>query len=680
MRKGLYILMAFLFAALQANSQKRIAVVLSGGGAKGAAHIGALKVIEQAGIPIDMIVGTSMGAIVGGLYSIGYTTEQLDSIFMAQDWRLLLSDRAPRETQSLFSREQSDKYILSVPFFEKPQDAISGGVIRGRNIGHMLWKLTKGYHDSILFDKLPIPFACISQDIVTGSEIIHDKGILPLALRSSMSIPGVFAPVKSDKNLLVDGGIVNNYPVDIARRMGADIVIGVDVQDTLKSIKELQHDLVGQLLQLIDLQGKDRWIKNIGHTDIYIKVNVKGYNTASFYTEAIDSLIERGTTAALTQYEALTALKKEIPTTHSPIVRPYPQALEANITTDSLSHKNRYRSLLIGESPKNSLNLGVRYDNEQLAAILLNTQFMLPSIPRNTFAITLRLGKLTYGRLDYAFNLGKEWNLAAAYEISYNDFNIYNKGSRICEVNFIKNRIVTSFARSWRKALFHIGAEYINYNYGDFLYKFENTPEQEITKESHFKFGGDFLFNNMDQSYFPTKGHIIHGTYHYIVPTAHAKTFHTASIGLEAAFSPTYRFSILPWGFGRYVTSQNTVAELNTIGGQERGKYFEQQLPFYGINRFEVSHKILVTGGIEFRQRIGKKHYVSAIANLGLTSDNWVDFWGNCFGKNEKTGYHYIGGALKYDLKTIIGPVGFTLHYSNRSQTVEGYFRAGFTF
>lgn len=207
---------------------------------KGTAHIGALKVIEEAGVPIDMIVGTSMGSIIGGLYAIGYTTEQLDSIFMAQDWNTLLSDKAYRNALNLQTREQNSQYILSVPFFEKPQDLISGGVIKGRNIGRMLWQLTEGYHDSIDFQKMPIPFACISQDLVTGEEIVFRNGVLPIAIRASMSIPGAFAPISMNGKLLIDGGIINNYPVDVARQMGADIVIGVDVQDPMKMQKNFK--------------------------------------------------------------------------------------------------------------------------------------------------------------------------------------------------------------------------------------------------------------------------------------------------------------------------------------------------------------------------------------------------------------------------------------------------------
>ena len=143
MKKLIFILITLLqVLPCMAESRPKVGVVLSGGGAKGTAHVGVLKVLERAGIPIDYIVGTSMGAIVGSLYSIGYSPEELDSIMMKQDWKQLLSDQQKRENMSLESKEESDRYILSLPFHEKPQDAISGGVLRGRNIGNMLWELS----------------------------------------------------------------------------------------------------------------------------------------------------------------------------------------------------------------------------------------------------------------------------------------------------------------------------------------------------------------------------------------------------------------------------------------------------------------------------------------------------------------------------------------------------------
>ena len=151
---------------LHQEKRKKVGVVLSGGGAKGMAHIGALKVIEDAGIPIDYIVGTSMGAIIGGLYSIGYTPQQLDSMVRKQNWQFLLSDHIERREMNLMEREAEETYVISVPFSKNAIKEVTGGLIKGHNIDNLFSELTLGYHDSISFDSLPIPFACVSENLV----------------------------------------------------------------------------------------------------------------------------------------------------------------------------------------------------------------------------------------------------------------------------------------------------------------------------------------------------------------------------------------------------------------------------------------------------------------------------------------------------------------------------------
>ena len=316
-----------------------------------------------------------------------------------------------------------------------------------------------------------------------------------------------------------------------------------------------------------------------------------------------------------------------------------------------------------------------------MAALIFNSQFQFKHLPRHTFALTARLGKRMFGRLDYAFHLGKEWNLAAAYKIEYNDFNVYNKGERVCEINFNKNRLILHFGRSWKKILINFGSEIVNLNYGDFLFKSENHRfEENINKESYFKMGAECSFNNMDHSYFATSGQKFSAMYKYVIPMDHQKPFHVTNVYWESAGSVNTRFTIHSWAAGRYVTASNTVSESNTLGGQEVGKYFEQQIPFYGINRFEIAHRVLALGGLELRQRIGKVHYVSVVGNLAITSDKWLKFFQDGFGADEEKGYHIIGGAIKYDWKTIIGPIGATLHYCSRSKAFGAYVRAGFNF
>lgn len=281
------VLLACFFLALPTSAQqrKKVGVVLSGGGAKGVAHIGALKVIEEAGIPIDYIVGTSMGSIIGGLYSIGYTPEQLDSMVKKQDWTFLLSDRIKRSQQTMSEREKSETYVLSLPLTGKGfKEQASGGVIKGQNLANLFSDLTVGYHDSIDFNKMPIPFACVSENVVNGDEIVFHNGVLATAMRASMAIPGVFTPVRIDSMVLVDGGMKNNYPVNVAKAMGAEVIIGVDVQDKLRTANEL-NTAPDILLQIIDLTTQKNYEQNVAATDVYIKVNVKRIFCCQLYSQ-----------------------------------------------------------------------------------------------------------------------------------------------------------------------------------------------------------------------------------------------------------------------------------------------------------------------------------------------------------------------------------------------------------
>ena len=175
--------------------RKKVGVVLSGGGAKGVAHIGVLKVLEKAGIPVDVIVGTSMGSIVGGLYAIGYSADQLDSLVRVQDWMFLLSDKVNRYDLPFGEKEQDGKYLLSVPFDRGKKRP--SGFISGQNVYNLFSDLTIGYHDSLDFLQLPIPFACVAADMFHREEIVMKGGNLVQAMRASMAIPGVFTPVRT---------------------------------------------------------------------------------------------------------------------------------------------------------------------------------------------------------------------------------------------------------------------------------------------------------------------------------------------------------------------------------------------------------------------------------------------------------------------------------------------------
>lgn len=271
---------AFAQQPQQSETDFKVGLVLSGGGAKGLAHIGALKIIEEAGVRIDYIGGTSMGAIIGALYASGYTAHQLDSIFSKTDFSKLIQDEIPRRAKSLSEKEDSEKYVVVLPF-DSFKIGFPSGLSRGQNVYNLLAKLTNHVSDVTDFSELPIPFLCIATNIETGQEVVLDKGYLPSAVVASGALPSLFNPVVIDDMVLVDGGVVNNYPIDELRAKGMDQIIGVDVQDSLKSWDELQSAF-RILTQINNYRTiNDMKIKR-GKTDVYIHPDIRDFSVVSF--------------------------------------------------------------------------------------------------------------------------------------------------------------------------------------------------------------------------------------------------------------------------------------------------------------------------------------------------------------------------------------------------------------
>ena len=276
---------AFLLLSITSFSQEtkkrpKIGLVLSGGGAKGFAHIGVLKVLEQAGVKVDYIAGTSMGAVIGGLYASGYSATQIDSIFYNTDFDELLQDYIPRSSKSFYEKRNDQMYALTLPF-DKLKIGVPIALSKGMYNYNLLSKLTHKVRHVRDFNKLPIPFLCIATDIEKGEQVILKEGYLAQAMLASSAFPSLFSPVEIDGKLLIDGGVVNNYPVDEIRKMGADIVIGVDVQDDLKDRNSLK-DATRILVQISNLEMIKIMKDKQKLTDIYIKPEVSDYSVISF--------------------------------------------------------------------------------------------------------------------------------------------------------------------------------------------------------------------------------------------------------------------------------------------------------------------------------------------------------------------------------------------------------------
>ncbi|EJN19568.1 MULTISPECIES: patatin-like phospholipase family protein [unclassified Pseudomonas] len=289
MRRLLFcLLLGFLPLLVHASDAPRpkVGLVLSGGAARGLAHIGVLKALEEQGIKIDAIAGTSMGAVVGGLYASGYKIDELEKLALNIDWQAALSDAPPREDVP-FRRKQDDRDFLVKQKLSFRDDGSLGlplGVIQGQNLALLLESLLAHTSDTRDFDKLPIPFRAVATDISNGEKVVFRKGHLPQVIRASMSIPAVFAPVELDGRLLVDGGMTDNIPLDVARQMGVDVAIVVDIGTPLRNRKQLTTvvDVLNQSITLMTRSNSEEQLAALKSSDVLIQPPLAAFDATDF--------------------------------------------------------------------------------------------------------------------------------------------------------------------------------------------------------------------------------------------------------------------------------------------------------------------------------------------------------------------------------------------------------------
>lgn len=735
-RVVLLIVSAFLFLTCHAEEpqtqRKRVAVVLSGGGAKGMAHIGVLRVLERAGVPVDIITGTSMGSLIGGLYSIGYDAATLDSLVKAQDWGVLLSDRADTRTQSIAERDKQRTYILSRPLSINLKKANSaGGLIAGSNLSKLFARLTVGYHDSIDFKTLPIPFACVATDIVKNTEHDFFSGYLSEAMRASMAIPGVFTPVRKDSMVLVDGGLRNNYPADLARQMGADIIIGVTVQSDGRTADDLQSS-ADILMQIVDINCKNKFDANLAMTDIPIRVDVKGYSSASFTRTAIDSLIIRGERAAMQQWDKLEALGRSLAVSdgqsHGRERRGVPSEATLKMSIDTVTFErilpsdSRYIAAKYGLTQQDSLpvnrieqamtdlsenylytnvgysvvnrdgkhilqigatdkrtsriNLGVRFDTEEIVALQANLSHQLHTFTPLNLEFTGRLGKRMMARLDAWLTPIHYGKVGLSYIFRHDDMNVYSCGDR--DYNFTYNQHAVQLrllTLNFRNFALDMGVHADFYDFHDVLSSGAvsgNAPSNVDLYSYHFRLN----YDSENKWFFTTRGARFTAGYAYYTDNFVGWNKHTGisvtDVMWRMSFAINSRLTLRPVVCGRFVADGDIPFILrNSIGGTLPGQYLEHQLPFAGIGHVEFIDDMFLSVGLTAQQRIMDNNYV--MARLSLAQHN--DKLKRLFRHGPMTGCE-----AAYYYNSVFGPVGASLGYSSRTHQPYFYINLGYQF
>ncbi len=650
------------------RNRKKVAVVLCGGGAMGTIHIGALKVLEEAGIPIDMVTGTSMGSIIGGMYAVGYDAADIETIVNSMDWGDILRDRLSMRNQTLAEREKQNIYLFDYRLFlDKSQDTLAGGFIRGINVEKTLHHYLRQPED-IDFKKLPRPFGCIATDLVTDSEVVLDHGSLPRSIRASMAVPGVFAPVRMDPYILVDGGTKNNFPADLARRMGADIVIGVrtdlGLNDKYYSTSDILERSVGA-----DIHNRSD--ENDKYCDLIIRVPVRGYSAAHFYRSAIKELIRRGEEATRAQMDSIMILKRMVGV---------PDDYKPDYSIISLSDVDNTTAgkLVNEENAKNSIkaSVGLRYDNEELVAAQVGATYYFGNKLDKTLDLTLRLGKRTMGRLAWNMIPKPHRKIGLSYEIWHEDIDLYQGKHRSDAIKFIYQKAnATLFSFDALNLNVDLGIAWEHYHHYDVLNSAYSVSEF-LKNEYYFNYHARAQYNSEDHWYFTHTGMRAEALYAYYTDNFAQWKDHAGFSEVSARWRMTMPLTstthLQPMIYGRMLFGKDIPATaMNMLGGNRGGIYYAQQLPFSGFGHCHVMDKNVLVAGLKVQQRLFKEHYIMVKGHVAQQNNKLGDIF------DDKPIW---GAQIGYAYNSILGPLGGSLSWSNFTKQVSIYINLGFEF
>ena len=731
MRTSLLVAFAFFsFSVFSQDSIKKpkIGLVLSGGGAKGLAHIGVLKEIEKAGIKIDYIGGTSMGAIIGGLYACGYTANELDSIFSELDSDAIVQDLIPRENKNFFEKNNDEVYVLTLPF-QGFKITVPKAYSKGLYNYNLFSKLTHNFRHIRDFNQLKIPFLCVGTDIETGEGVVFQGGSLPKAMAASGAFPSLFSPVEIEGKYYIDGGVVNNFPVEEVKKMGADIIIGVDVQDNLKTVDEISG-ATGVLVQISNFKTLENFDFKRKLTDIYIKPNIEGFSVISF--EEGKKIIQNGVEAAQKESEKLMSLGSGY--FNNQINMPSDSIFIGGI--DIQGAKNYTRSYFLGklrlkswdkisyndlhsginnlnatqnftsikyelgsdgfsdvlllqveENPiKTYLKLGVHYDDLFKSSGLVNVTKKNLFFKNDVGSFDLILGDNTRYNLEYYIDNGFHWSFGVKSNFdrfrkeSKNDFKngeylqiIGRKSLDLDYLNLVNRAYIqTIFVQ---KYLIGVGIEH---KFSRITSNATQNFLRYIDNSHYFSAVGFLQFDSFDNKFFPKNGWYFYGDFNgYFYSSDYNKDFNNLStFKADAAYVKT---------FGKKITLKlqteggfSIGEKLNSINNFVLGGYgfhrFGNFKSFLGYDFLEMNGNSYVKAGLQTNWEFYRKNHINFTANFAnignkiFDDNNWL-----------KTA-DYTGYGLGYGLETLIGPIEIKHSWSPDTKKHYTWFTVGFLF
>lgn len=711
------------------SARPKVGLVLSGGGAKGFAYIGLFKVLEEAGLPIDYIGGTSIGSIMAGLYAIGYSPDSIESIIRSINWDNLLTDKIDRKYISYEEKEFGEKFIITLPYRNK-NVTLSPSLFQGQEVDLLLNHYFSPAFRINDFDKLPIPFLCIGTDLFTGESVLLDTGYLPKAIRASMSIPGYFSPVECNSRFLVDGGVVNNFPVKEVKDKGADIIISGDVQSPLRSEKDQFNSLTTVIDQIITFNRGPANQVGMEMTDIFIPMDTDfGMMDFTDY----DSIIDYGERASRPYLPVLKALAdslnrfeyKPLPSLNTqPLdkilinsvqIKGYKKFAGSyfrnyfNVKEDTVftlegieksirqmygtrffekvnyeihsSGKRNNLVINVQEADPGYFSAGLHYDNSYSASLLLTGAFRNVLGKRSKLFSDLVLGENPRIRAFYMLDNGAQPGIGAKAEYYSFKFDLYEKETKVNKIIFTNYKVSAFLNYSLKNLLNFRGG----FDYEYFRFKQDVMTDTLLETYNEFSSYGTFFVtfsaDSRDKAYFPTTGSKSELKFEYVMPLSKnwSKDLFTSSFILYWKYDLNYpltsRIVMRPGVFlGSTLSSENRppLQHYFGFGGLNPNQYVSTLIPFTGlqfVQKFAYHAAVL---RMKVQYNFYKKLYFTALLDAGSAE---IDFNELYQPGNFMIGY---GGTLSYD--SFIGPLEVTLMGSNLNKQPLLFLNLGFWF
>ena len=705
----------------------KVGLVLSGGGAKGFAHVGVLKVLEEAGVRVDYIGGTSMGAIVGSMYASGYTAIEIDSLIRTFDFDKIMQDEIPRKSKPFYEKENGEKYAITFPI-KNGKITIPKAISKGQNVMNLMTELLQHVDTINDFNKLPIPFFCIATNLETGNQELLNSGFLPNAVQASGAFPTLLEPVEIGNKLLIDGGVVNNFPVQEVLDMGADVVIGIDLRSDYDEKDDL-HSAVKIINQIISFQMYGNHDERINKTDVYIHPDMNNYTVTSFdKLEEIEAIGEKAAREKFTEFlkiakqqykksqlfsretqESQLYIKKIQIKGNQDYTRSYvkgkmkieegqailfPELIEGinNLSATGNFTNIQYKidteqdeSILSLRLKQNDISTYVKfaahYDKLYKTSVLTNftTKHLLSK--NDILSLDLVLGDNLRYNFNYFIDNGKNWSFGLKSRLNTFKTGIDYNQDNISRIN-LEYRDVTNQAYFQtvfnRKFALGIGAEHKHINaFTETLQTVNNKEKTFFDKSDYWNFISYLKFDTYDNKYFQKEGAYIDVDFKwYLFSSDYNKNFNPFSqikgkIGYAHTFFDRFTAHFISEAGFTIGDNDNEVLDYHLGGYGEN--FINTFVPFYGYDYASLTGNGFLKSSMTFRYEFIENHYLMTSLNSARV-ENDIFNQGKIF-ENTKLGY-----AAGYGFDSFMGPIEVNYTWSPDTGNKYWYFNLGYWF